>query len=178
MDEKKFCTACGRYLEPDMQFCPQCGKVVYGSDAEAQFKAAESNVESTVKDIRRTWLMFFLLIYAVPVILAGIYALVDSSALANSVWESNSFQSWIDDHNLNYSHSDVEMYILVIGALVLVSGICALGSSILVYKKQKWLYAVILCLVASLLCFWSIFGMIMGFLVTWLIVDSKDLFEN
>lgn len=178
MTESKFCTGCGRELEPGMQFCPQCGRVVSGSEAEAEFKEQLGNAQSAANDMRRTWLMFFLLVYAIPVIIAGIYALVDSSSLADTVWSSSEFQSWIDSHDLNYTVDDVQTYILAAAALVTLSGVCAVGSCVLIYKKQRWSIAVILCCAAAILCFWSIFGMIIGFLMTWLIADSKDLFEN
>lgn len=178
MSDTKFCTGCGRELEPGMQFCPQCGRVVAGSEAETKFKEQIGEASRTANDIRRTWLIFFLLIYAIPVIIAGLYALIDASSLADSVWASSEFQSWIDNHNLNYDRDDVKTYITVAAALITLSGLCAIGSSVCIYKKQRWVVAVILCCAAAILCFWSIFGMIIGFLMTWLIADSKDLFEN
>lgn len=39
----------------------------------------------------------------------------------------------------------------------------------IIYKKRKWLVAVICCSIAAVLCFWSVFGMIVG---------SKQLFDD
>lgn len=177
-EEAHFCTKCGKNLEPGMQFCPQCGSVVSGSEAESEMKENLAEAAIAAGEMRRTWLTFLLFIYAIPVTIAGIMALADASALADAIWESGEFQSWLGSHDLSYTHDDIESYITYVAAMILASGICAIGCGALVYKKRKWIFAVILCAIASMLCFWSIFGMIIGFLVCWLIIDSKTLFED
>lgn len=177
-EESKFCTGCGKNLEPGMQFCPQCGKVVAGSDAEAAFKQEMGDAAKAWNSINRTWLMFFLLVYAIPVVVGGLYVLFDSSSLADSVWASAEFQKWIENHDLNYTIDDVRGYIEMAAALMTLSGVFAFVSCGCIYKKRKWLVAVICCSIAAVLCFWSVFGMIVGFLVAWIIVGSKQLFDD
>ena len=72
MDESKFCTGCGKPIEPGMQFCPQCGVVVSGSAADEQYKETEKEIRGIMIQSRRNWLIFFLAIYAIPVIIAAI----------------------------------------------------------------------------------------------------------
>ncbi len=178
MEESKFCTGCGKTIEPGMQFCPQCGMVVSGSEADEEFKEKQKEFYQLMLGARRSWLIFFLAIYAIPVIIASIIAIVDASATANAIWASDEFQSWIQSHGYSYTLQDVQNYVTYAGCLALGSGICAMVSLIFVYMKKMWIVAVVACLAASILCFWSIFGIIIGFLVTWMIIGSKELFEN
>ncbi len=177
-EEAKFCTGCGKNLEPGMQFCPQCGKVVSGSAADAEMKENMQEMAEVAIQMRRKWLTFLLFVYAIPVVIAGIIALADASAVTDAVWSSDEFQSWISSHGYDFSKDDVSTYITWASVFILLSGLCALGSGVLVYRKRKWIAAVILCLVASMLCFWSVFGLIIGFLVTWMLIDAKPLFDD
>ena len=111
MNESKFCSGCGKPLEPGMQFCPQCGKVVSGSAADEQFKEQEQEIQAIVNQSRRNWLLFLLAIYAIPAIIASIIALVDASATANSIWSNQSFQTWLSDHGLKWTKGDIQNYI-------------------------------------------------------------------
>ena len=177
MEDSKFCTGCGKAIEPDMQFCPKCGRVVAGSETEQEFKEAEKQVSVAMAFARRNWLIFLLGIYAIPIIIAAIIVLVDASSTASAVWSSTEFQDWMKSHSYTFTEADIKNAITSAGAMALVSGIAAAVSLVFVYKRKNWTIAVIACLIASILCFWSIFGMIIGFLVTWLIISSKDIFE-
>ena len=177
-DESKFCTGCGANVEPGMQFCPKCGKVVSGSEADADMKENMEEMMKMATEMRRTWLLFLLFVYAIPITISGIISLADATNVASAIWSNDSFQSWMSSHNYHWSEVDIKNYVTYASALMLASGICALLSGILVYKKKLWIGAVVLCLLAAIFCFWSIFGMLIGFLVTWLIVDAKPLFED
>ena len=178
MDESKFCSKCGKTLEPGMQFCPQCGEIVSGSATEEEMKEKQKEFYGIMLYARRNWLIFLLAIYAIPVIVFALIALLDASSTASAIWSSTEFQEWIRSHGFNYSQQDIQNYITYASGLALASGICAAISLACVYMRKKWIIAVAACLAASILCFWSIFGIIIGFLVTWMIVGSKDIFEE
>ena len=178
MDESKFCSGCGKTLEPGMQFCPQCGMVVSGSAADEDFKEKQKEFNFLVLNARRNWLIFLLSVYAIPVIILSIIALADASSTASAVWSSSEFQDWIKSHGYNYTLQDVQNFITYAAALALGSGICALISLIFVYLKKMWIIAVVACFAAAILCFWSIIGIIIGFMVAFMIFGSKDLFED
>ena len=178
MDESKFCTGCGKPIEPGMQFCPQCGMVVKGSATEEEIKEQEKEIRGILIQSRRNWLIFLLAIYAIPVIIAAIVAFADASNTANAIWNNDSFQTWIKDHGANITLSDIQNYITGGATMALLSGICAGVSLVCVYLRKKWIIAVIACFAAAILCAWSVFGIIIGFLVGWMILTSKDIFDD
>ncbi len=178
MEESKFCTGCGKTLEPGMQFCPQCGLVVSGSATEAEFKEQQKEFTEAVRFARRNWLIFLLAIYAIPVIVFSLYTLLDSSNIADSVWASDEFQKWITSHGYNYTLDDIKNYITYAAGLALASGLCATVSLVMIILRKYWIIAVIACFIAAFLCFWSIFGIIIGILVAWMIMGAKDIFED
>jgi len=178
MDESKFCTECGKPVEAGMQFCPQCGKVVSGSAADEKIKEQEEEIGKFVTIARRNWLIFILAIYAIPAIILGLVALIDAPASASAIWSSAEFQEWIHAHSISLTQADLQNYITYASSLALASGICALISLIMIFLRKLWIVAVVACLMAAILCFWSIFGVFIGILVTWMIVGSKDIFED
>ncbi|MBO4551961.1 MAG: zinc ribbon domain-containing protein [Candidatus Methanomethylophilaceae archaeon] len=178
MDESKFCSECGKTLEPGMQFCPRCGTVVAGSAADEEFKERQEEFKTLVLNTRRNWLIFLLAVYAIPVIIAGIIALVDAASTASTIWASTEFQKWISTHSITITQQDLQNIITGTAAMSLVSGICAMVSLVCTYRKKMWIVAVIACFAAAFLCCWSIFGMIIGFMVAFMIVGSRDAFED
>ena len=176
MDESKYCTGCGKAIEPGMQFCPQCGLVVSGSAADEEFKEREKKIGEILLESRRNWLVFLLAIYAIPAIIASIISLVDAPSAAASIFQSDAFQTWLTDHGLHYTQADIQNFITTGAAMSLLSGICASVSLLCVYTRKRWIVAVITCFAAAILCFWSVFGIIIGFLVAWMVMGSKDIF--
>ncbi len=161
-----------------MQFCPQCGKVVSGSAADQEFQEQSKEFMAVLLESKRIWLMFFLAVYIIPVLIAAIFTLADASNIAASVWASDEFQKWITSHGFNYTQSDIQNYITYAGAMALVSGLSAGVSFFCIYKRRFWIVAVVACILAAILCFWSIFGLIIGFIVAWMIIGARDLFVD
>ena len=178
MDDSKFCTGCGREIEPGMQFCPQCGKVVSGSAADDDMKEQQKELLVAMRDSRRLWLMLILGVFAIPAIVAGLITFADTDVIAKTIWSSTEFQQWMTSRGLNYTQADVENYVTYAAALILASGICATISMVLVYLKKMWIVAVITCFAAAIMCFWSVFGMIIGFFVGFMVLNSKDIFDD
>ncbi len=178
MDESRFCTECGKPVEAGMQFCPQCGKVISGSAADEEMKKQEKEFGEYISLARRNWLIFVLAIYAIPAIVVGLIALIDAPSSASAIWSSTEFQEWIRSHGITITLADLQSYITYAASLTLGSGVCAMISLILIFLKKLWIIAVATCMMAAILCFWSIFGMFIGFLVTWMIIGAKDIFEE
>ena len=178
MDDSKFCTGCGKSIEPGMQFCPQCGKVVSGSAADKEMKEMEGQIDAYLLESKRIWLMFFLAVYIIPVLIFSIFTLIDASNIASTVWSSEEFQKWIHTHGLNYDQSDIQNYITTAAGLALASGICAAVSLVCLKIRKYWIVSVVACIIAAMLCFWSVFGIIIGFLVAWMIIGAKDVFDD
>ena len=161
-----------------MQFCPQCGKVVSGSAADQEIQEQSKEFMAVLLESKRIWLMFFLAVYIIPVLIAAIFTLADASNIAASVWASDEFQKWITSHGFNYTQSDIQNYITYAGAMALVSGLSAGVSFFCIYNRRFWIVAVVACILAAILCFWSIFGLIIGFIVAWMIIGARDLFVD
>ncbi len=177
MAEAKFCTACGCDLQAGMRFCPQCGQVVAGSDADEEMKRRMAEIDDVLREGRMNWIFFAIALYAIPVTIAGLFALIDSGATASTLWSNVDFQNWISTHGYDITLKDVETYVAVAAGLALASGACAMVSMFLVFKRKRWSIAVIACLLASALCFWSVFGLFIGLLMTWMLYASKESFD-
>jgi predicted RNA-binding Zn-ribbon protein involved in translation (DUF1610 family) len=178
VEEGKFCTGCGRALEPGMQFCPQCGKVVYGSDAEAEYRKQASELEAFVKESRMNWVLFALAVYAIPATVAGLVALLDAGSTANLIWSNADFQNWVAQHDYDVTLDTVKGYVTAAAALGFLSGLCALASMLCVIKRRMWKVAVAACLLASLFCSWSIIGFFAGLMMTWMVFSLKEMFSD
>lgn len=176
MNSTKYCSGCGNELSADMQFCPKCGKVVKGSEAEAEIIEKEKQAYAMISEGRRGWLTFLLALYAIPVIIMGAFAIMESGALASSIYASPEFHDWIISHGYTYTEEDIKNFLTYAAAMVVASGACAMVTLYCLVVKKMWIVAVVACAIASFLCFWSILGLLMGLLVTWQVYASKDLF--
>jgi hypothetical protein len=161
-----------------MQFCPQCGKVVKGSDAESEIVARQEEFNTAVREGHRNWLIFIISIYAMPVIILGVMGIMEASSLAHTVYFSEEFQDWISSHGYAFTLADVENYLTYAAALILGSGICAMITVVCLAIRKMWIVAVIACLISAMLCFWSVIGLVIGLLVAWQIFGSKDIFTE
>lgn len=178
-EDSKFCAGCGHTLEAGMQFCPQCGRVVAGSEADEEFKKRSSEIEQMLKESRMNWLVFALAVYAIPATIFFFIALIDSGALANTIWSNDDFQNWIISHGYtDLTIEKVKNYLLIFSGLGFASGLLALLSMFCVIKRKMWKIAVFACLAAAVLCFWSLFGVFAGILVTWFVYSVKDSFQS
>ena len=178
MSDTQFCTGCGRELEPGMQFCPQCGKVVKGSDAESEIMARQEEFNTAVREGHRNWLIFIITLYALPVIVLGIMGLMEAPSLAHTIYFSEEFQDWIISHGYTFTLADVENYLTYAAGLIVGSGVCAMITVVCIALRKMWIVAVIACLISAMLCFWSVFGLLIGLLVAWQIFRSRDIFTE
>lgn len=177
-EEHKFCTACGCNLGPKMQFCPQCGQVVEGTDASAKQEEFNNSMQAMMKESQRNFLTIAILAYALPAIVIGILGLIDASNSATAIWNNVDFQNYYHSHHWKFTQADLNNYITYVGAMELASGLCAAGCVLCIVKRINHTLAFILCLIAAFLCIWSIFGTLLGFLMAWSIFGAKELFDK
>lgn len=175
VEEEQFCTKCGKKVPVGAQYCQQCGEPVAGSSAEQQRQKMYQEYDEMVKEGRMTWIMFLLIIYAVPALIMAIWVLCDTSALANSIWTNADFQTWFQEHT-DVTLDTIKTYISTMGYMILISAVCACVSTICVIKRNWWMIAVVTCFIAAIFCIGSIFGMLIGILVGWMIYSARDSF--
>jgi hypothetical protein len=173
---EQFCTQCGTTIADDAQFCPKCGKAVEGRDAATKEKQQIAQFQNAINESRIGWLVFLLAIYSIPAIIIGLYYAIDPSAMANAAWNNESIKQWLIDNNITYDQ--LVNYFRYFGYIIIASGAMVLVSLICTWKRTAWKIAFIACMIGSFLCFFSIFGIIIGLLVAWMIYGTKDLYVN
>ncbi|MDD2626501.1 MAG: hypothetical protein PHT00_00540 [Candidatus Methanomethylophilus sp.] len=146
-----------------------------GSEADLHRKAQAQQLGDMVRESRRTWIMFLLMIYAIPALIWAVYVLTDTSAVANTIWTNADLQSWFASHT-EVTYDTIATYITASGVMIAVSGGCALISFICCYLRRYWIVAVAACFLAAFFCISSIFGVIVGIFVGWMIITAKDTF--
>jgi len=176
MTDKKFCTKCGAELPINAQFCSSCGQVVAGTAADAKFRQNEAEFEEIMKINSSTWVSFMIGIYAIFAIIGALAGLLQAGTLASTIFNSPEFQQYIKSLGWVVTQQDVLNYITWFGYMMLASGILAAISAVLVKKRIKWMVAVACCLLAAVLCVWSILGFILGLLVCWCVIGLRECF--
>ena len=119
--------------------------------------------------------MFLLMIYAIPALIWAVYVLTDTSALVQIVLATADLQSWFASHT-EVTYDTIATYITASGVMIAVSCGCALISFICCYLRRYWIVAVAACFLAAFFCISSIFGVIVGIFVGWMIITAKDTF--
>lgn len=177
-DNQKFCTACGCNVSPNMQFCPQCGKVIEGSEASANVEKEREQLQAMVIESQRNFLFFALSVYAIPAIILGLFACIEAGHTADMIFSNSDFRSYYISHKWTFSVDDLKNIILSVGILEILSGACVAATMALVHKGVKRKIATLLCGIGAFLCIWSILFVFVGFLMTWNVYGSAVLFKD
>lgn len=176
MEHSRYCTECGYQLDPGMEFCPACGRIVRGSQAEEEMLAREAEAQEVERRAARTRLIICVLIYAIPAIVSGIALMINSASIADGIWVDADFRKLIADYGIAASREDILETVRYAAKMIVISGACAAVCALLVHLGRFRILAAICCGAAALMCYWSVFGMIIGLFVTWRVLRSRPLF--
>lgn len=174
---KLFCSQCGKELPYNAQFCQYCGGVVAGTAADEKRKDDFKKMEDMANEGRMSLITFLIVIYAIPALIAGIYALCCVDMVTDQIWRDDYLrETFIKDYGMD--EQAVHNMVQWLAVVVTISGVCACGSAILCFLRRYWIVAVILCFAAAILCVWSIFGAIIGIFVGWMLMTAKASFDQ
>lgn len=160
-------------MRSDMSFCPKCGTVVAGSEAE---KRKNDEAKMYARESSFMWIKFLLIIYTIPVIILGIIHIANADGNANALWGNAEFQKIIAGKGITFEI--VKNAFMASGVMALVSGILAGASLSCVAIRRHWLVAFVCCIASAILSVWSIIGLFIGLFVAWLIFDARDGFTE
>lgn len=171
-DNQNFCVRCGQNLAPDAKFCPACGTRVPGRNQE-QVEEERQAVRDLAKS-RLNWATAMMLIYSIPFMLIGIYLLVDLDGIVNMIMTDPMYEGYVDYYGWTYDqlHDVFE----VAGYAYIVSSVCGIVASVLCWKKTKYWFALILCIVSMFTGAMGLFALFMGMFSFWIILTSKLAF--
>ncbi len=177
MSESKFCVKCGANLPAGAQFCNQCGAIVTGTEAEKKAEEERTEMEKMMRESRMHWLMFFFIIYAIPAFLMGLTAMMNAGATVETLWKQDFWIEFLKTHP-DITKDFVIQQVKIVAGMSMASGLLAGVSAFCVIKRRFWILATICSFIATILCVWNIFGIIIGFFVSWMTISSREDFYN
>lgn len=173
-DNQSFCTKCGTILSDGDKFCPSCGNRVPGRSPE-QVEAEKNEIRSAMGR-RLNWAVGIMLIYSIPLLILGIMILIDIDYMVDAIFNSPTYQSYIEYYGL--TEADFHDALQIAGIMYIVSAVCGIGSSILCYKRTSYWIAIVLCLVSMFIGVAGFFVLFMGLFAFWIILTSKGCFSK
>ncbi len=156
-DESRFCTACGASLPEGSMFCPECGRSVSGSEnpyaqgPRPQMGGGPVGAPPPGKSA----IPMLVLIYGVIGVIMGAVFLNDGLAMTedlyNGMLEELSGIMGVDAFAIMPAWtSTMQLQMIVSGAFLTVSAVCALVCYIFCWVNQ-WRYALWFCVLADIL---------------------------
>ena len=186
-DEIKFCYKCGANIPEGSDFCPECGASLNRDVNRTEYTAVPSN---SAKKGDAGFAPILIMIYGIIAIIAGIIVIafgmsIDSfldmmaQAVADGIISDDDYEII-----LSLMRGINMMTCTLLGILMISSGIFALISGIWSSSLKNWKLSVVFCGVASILPIFSItidplsaiILPIVGFLMTYLLYQKKDIF--
>jgi len=180
MDEyNRFCTTCGKAVDPEATFCPACGASLteqsapesgstVSSPAGAQWKAFEDRYAEEKFKLS----MLLLFIGAAVTLLSGIYVVAAMDSLVEMMIEM------YDSMNMTASEDSIRSMLLISGYISIVCGIMCTIAGMLVRMRKNWTVTIVFAFIATIFGFpASMLGGILGLLVCWYLYKFKDQFE-
>lgn len=192
-----FCPACGANLPSDSSFCPECGHNLSApvSSGPAQpgagvgYGYSKSRMSTKLKVAA-----IFVTIYAVIEILGALSMLTISMAMIDTLDEmlvdsgQGTFEEMLKDLGYNMTSQEFVDMCHILGIIELISGVLAGVGAFFCFKLKKRMIAVGLVVAASLILFAgvmypnnivnTVFSVIIGLLMAYLIYSSPDQFED
>lgn len=168
-EEINFCTRCGRSLSPNDIFCPECGFRVAKPDPEEQ-KAAETAMFDAMSSRLKIGVAM-MLIYAIPMLILGLYILVDAATITDVLY--GAYQEYA-----GVTEEEIDQLVKWAGYAYLISGVTGCAASALCLKTKAYWVAVTLCIMSMFTGVMGLFALFMGMISFWIVLTSKPLFDR
>ena len=182
-----FCTHCGQRITKDTVFCPSCGTQVSDMGGEPTYGNGSNNNDrgptAEALDSRLKFLAILMVITAVYYVLSAISNLLTIDATIDLYKDLGMWDQIVDSFNQMFGMNEQEtedfirtmtivtsIMSLVMGALIGVGSYCS-------FSKKKWKLGLICLIIATVLASSSIFGLVIGVIVTYLYSTTKPCFQ-
>lgn len=181
-----FCTHCGQRISKDTVFCPSCGTQVSEMGGEPTYGNGSNNYTGPTAqalDSRLKFIAILLAITAVYYIISGLSNLLTIDATIDMMKDLGMWDSIVDSFNKTFGMDEqqTEDFIrnvtivssiisIVMGALIGVATYCS-------FSKKKWKLGLVCLIIATVLAASSIFGLIVGIIVSYLYGTTKPCFQ-
>ena len=165
-----FCTKCGANVHDYDEFCPACGEVLKEGAKPAANRSYNPNSKlPLIKALGGIW--------AIYAIINGITSIIFIDNMM-TMMEDIFVGMGLEYADMWYSMEDFyRMFMLVSGALCLVSGILAVVCTYCCIKKKNHTIALMTCIIGSILVIPSLVGLV-GLIVAHFLSKSKPEFES
>ena len=180
-----FCTHCGQRITKDTVYCPSCGTQVSDMGGEPVYSNGNNYRARPTVDMspRLKFLAILFTITAVYYIISGLINLVTVDSTIEAYKSLGMWDTIVDYFNttMNMSEQETEDFLrtmtivsavanIVMGALVGVAAYCS-------FAKKKWTVGLVCCIIATIISSVSIFGLVIGVIVTYLYSTTKPCFQ-
>ncbi len=167
-DINAFCTRCGRNLSEIDRYCPECGMKVPGRTPEED-KAEEEAIKGALST-RLNIAVAMILIYSIPLLIVGLYILVDASTISDALFPTY-------QEHFGYTQDEMDLLVKWSGYSCIISSVLGIAAAALSYKRRAYWAAVFLCIVSMFSGVLGFLALFMGMIAFWLILTSKPLFD-
>lgn len=172
-NKSSFCTSCGAPLRDSDTFCMTCGYKAGGGDGSSQAASRDAQ-QGLLKRSGRLWVIFALaVIWAAFAIYYGQWYFLNAGPMVDEAFAANS-SLW--DIISDSDYQLLKNVISAVGIVLLISGIAALMSAVLILIKRLHTVALILCIIGSALALIMIIPGIIGLISAYFLHQSKHEF--
>ncbi len=196
-DEIRFCYKCGASLPEGSDFCPECGASIRNNGTTQRTETAARPASGLKKDLGA--IPILIMVYGILAIIGALLTLLVGASLETMI---DTFREFVKEGVISQDEFDQLMSMLGLvdeaaiqavktkfiteGAILALSGILALVSANFCSKLQNFKAALTCCMVASgvtlfMMVFLDPTGIILaivGFIISYLIYQKKDLFTS
>jgi len=179
-ENTRFCTTCGKEVDPYTAYCPACGSSIGGPSAQTaadvQWKAAENRYAGEKFKLS----MILLIAGAIITLISGISSVVTADTAIESLINSvNDMGRNFEDVFFGMTPDDLKNMIVMMGYVAIICGIFCGLAALMVHMRQNWTITFVIAAIAMILGFpATMFGGIFGLLVCWYLYKYKDSFET
>ncbi len=196
-DEIRFCYKCGASLPNGADFCPECGASIRNAGTSERVEYTARPSSGLKKDLGA--IPILIMVYGILAIIGALLTLLVGASLESMI---DTFREFVKEGVITQDDFDqlmnmlglvdeaaipaVKLKFITEGAILAISGILALVSANFCSKLQNFKVALTCCMVSSgvtlfMMVFLDPTGIILaivGFIISYLIYQKKDLFTS
>lgn len=131
---------------------------------------AEAEAVNSLLSKRLNIAVALILIYSIPLLLLGLYILIDASTISDALFPTY-------EEHFGYTHDEMDLLVEWTGYTCIISSVLGIVAAALSYKRRAYWVAVFLCIVSMFTGVLGLLALFMGMVAFWLILTSKPLFD-
>ena len=178
MEDKQFCTSCGKEFDYQTPYCPACGAPAGGTAPVYNSNTPHSGLEAVPAEKTFKLAMVLMFIGAAVMLWVAWDILSSMDAAIDELIKALNDAATLTPQQIAEVTDTYRAILTAVGYMSLIGGIFAAVTGVMILMRKMWVVVFICALIASICGFVTIIGGFIGIYLCWNLYKYKEYFET